>query len=113
MAKVPLITKANVNIEVLKYLKKRFHLNALKYLVKNNYIGEDVLEQVNKCIDDLGVSKGVNHVEKGKRQACTRPINSYLQPSDDTSSTNLFSSDSNSYSGSDIDSDIDIESESG
>jgi hypothetical protein len=40
-------------MEALKCLKRRFHLNGLKHVVKNNYIGEDVLEHLNKCISDM------------------------------------------------------------
>ncbi len=53
MVQFPLITAENINMEALKGLKRRFHLNGLKHLVKNNYIGEDVLLHVNKCTSEM------------------------------------------------------------
>ena len=53
MVQFPLITAENINMEALKGLKRRFHLNGLKHLVKNNYIGEDVLLHVNKYTSDM------------------------------------------------------------
>ena len=53
LAEVPLITTANINMEAVKCLKRRFHLIGLKHLVKNNYFGADIIEHVNKRISDM------------------------------------------------------------
>jgi hypothetical protein len=85
-------------MEALKCFKRRFHLNGLKHLVKNNYIGEDVLEHVNKFISDMEAA-AINMRQTGlKGNSCpSRQISSYfLQSSNDSTNTSSMSCQSDS-----------------
>ena len=91
LAQVPLITAANINMEAVKCLKRRFHLIGLKHLVKNNYFGADIIEHVNKRISDM---EATTIKKQTGSSVPTRQISSYFIQSDDSSNISSLNSQS-------------------
>ena len=89
LAQAPLITEANINMEAVKCLKRRFYLIGLKHLVKNNYFEADIIEHVNKRISDM---EATTIKKQTGSSVPTRHISSYFIQSDDSSNISSLNS---------------------
>ena len=90
LAQVPLITAANINMEAVKCLKRRFHLIGLtEHLVKNNYFGADIIEHVNKRISDM---EATTIKKQTGSSVPTRQIRSYFIQCGDSSNISSLNS---------------------